>query len=193
MGYKHNIDDILDVGSELIRKNGYHNVGINQILKECDIPKGSFYNFFESKEDFVEKIVTRYGSSQAEWLQTKLKDDGASPLSRLKALYALLIDYNEMDNFAGGCLVNTISNEVGRSSDDIAEASDLSFQSWLTVIAECIELGQKAKEIRKDISSLELAEYIHAGMYGGFARMKVTRDRSYLDKWFKITFNFIEA
>ena len=59
MGYKHNIEDIIDKGSELFRKKGYNNVGINEILKECDIPKGSFYNFFETKEEFAEKVLIR--------------------------------------------------------------------------------------------------------------------------------------
>ena len=46
MGYKHDKEDILAVGYDVLRKNGYHNVGINQILKEAGVPKGSFYNFF---------------------------------------------------------------------------------------------------------------------------------------------------
>ena len=50
MGYKHNIDTIVKKGMRLFEQRGYHAVGINDILKACAIPKGSFYNFFDSKE-----------------------------------------------------------------------------------------------------------------------------------------------
>ena len=62
MGYKHNIEDIIEKGTELFRKKGYNNVGINEILNTCDIPKGSFYNFFETKEEFATKVIDNYGT-----------------------------------------------------------------------------------------------------------------------------------
>ena len=65
MGYKHQAEDIINTGMELIRTKGYHNVGINEILKASNIPKGSFYNFFESKEDFARQVVAYYGKNNA--------------------------------------------------------------------------------------------------------------------------------
>ena len=50
----------------MFRKLGYHNVGINDILKACNIPKGSFYNFFESKEEFAEQVLEYFGEYNLE-------------------------------------------------------------------------------------------------------------------------------
>ncbi len=191
MGYKHNIEDILDIGTELIRTNGYHNVGINQILKACAIPKGSFYNFFETKEHFACEILNRYGERSKKMIEGFLLDKTLTPLNRLKSFYAMIIDVSEEDNYAGGCLLNTLSNEVGRLNDEIAETANTNFLVWIEVIANCVLEGQQQGEIIDSFPPEYIAEYLHAGSYGAFSRMKVTRSRTYLDNWYEMTFNFI--
>ncbi|MEL6655438.1 MAG: TetR/AcrR family transcriptional regulator [Bacteroidota bacterium] len=191
MGYKHNIEDVIQRGIELVRTQGYHNVGINQILKASGIPKGSFYNFFPSKEAFIKAALESYGRDYSAWIRGLLQTEDPSPLSRLRSFYRILIDANEADEYAGGCLINTVSNEVGRNNDIIGEAADNGFQKLIQAVAECVELGQQAGEITTNYTALELAEYLHAGIYGSFSRMKVTRSRAYMDRWYQMTFDFI--
>ena len=111
MGYKYNKENILETGYHVLRKNGYHKVGINEILKEAGIPKGSFYNFFESKEDFTVQVIQQYGRSNRQWIEEFFQQE-MSPLTLIKAFYKHLIDINEQDDYASGCLVN----EIGRAS-----------------------------------------------------------------------------
>lgn len=193
MGYKHNKEDILSSGYEVLRKSGYHGVGVNDILKEAGIPKGSFYNFFESKEDFARQVVAYYGKNNANWIQGLFDDSKESPIDKLKSFYQLLVHYNELDEYAGGCLVNTISNEIGRSSDTLANELNQQFIGWINIIAQVVDAGQKQGQITKEYSALELAEYLHSGFFGTFSRMKVTRSRVYMDIWLEMTFDFIRA
>ena len=191
MGYKHNIEDIIDKGTELFRKKGYNNVGINEILKECEIPKGSFYNFFETKEDFAEKVIDKYGVNSLKMISDALSDQSISPLNRLRQFYSMLIDFNEKDGFDAGCLVNNLSVEVGGFIPGISKAAEKNFKVMVGEIANCVEEGQKHGEIIDTMPAEDIAEYMHAGIFGAFSRMKVNRDRVYLDKWFKMTFEFI--
>ena len=191
MGYKHNIEDIIEKGTELFRKKGYNNVGINEILKACDIPKGSFYNFFETKEAFAEQVIEKYGKNSLSMISNALSDQRISPLKRLKGLYAMLIDVNEQDGFNGGCLVNNLSSEVGGFNDQISMATNRSFNTWVQEISKCVQEGQSKGEIIDSMSALDIAEYLHAGISGAFSRMKVNKDRTYLDKWYRMTFSFI--
>jgi len=191
MGYKHNIEDVLDKGMNLFRTQGYHNVGINQILKECAIPKGSFYNFFKTKEDFAEQIVNRYGESSRNLIRSFLEEKNLTPIERLRSFYAMIVNSNANENFAGGCLINTLSNEVGRNIDRIGKVADENFMTWVDIIADCIAEGQELGEIRDDFTAVDLAEHLHAGTYGAMARSKVTRNREYFDKWFAMSFAFI--
>ena len=192
MGYKHNATDIIATGAELIRKKGYHHVGINEILKTADIPKGSFYNFFESKEDFARQILEVYGERSLNMMTGFLTNKELSPLNRLKSFYSFLIDSNEADGLDAGCLIASLSMEVGAYNDVIATAANNGFTSWLQVIGECIREGQSIGEINNEHPAEDLAEFMHAGIYGAFTRMKVNRDRVYLDKWYRMSFALLE-
>ncbi len=192
MGYKHNIEEILDIGYDILRKKGYHNVGINQILNQAGIPKGSFYNFFESKEDFAIKVVKRYGETNTEWMQTFFDNSELSPIESLQSFYKFMIDTNENDDFLSGCIINNMSIEVGRINETMAHKANEQFISWLNILARVINEGQELKEITHKFKALEIAEYLHAGFYGTFSRMKVTRNRTYMDTWYNMSFEFIK-
>ncbi|MBX2828903.1 MAG: TetR/AcrR family transcriptional regulator [Flavobacteriaceae bacterium] len=192
MGYKHNKEEILDTGYHVLRKNGYHGVGINEILKEAGIPKGSFYNFFKSKEDFAIQVMEHHAMDQGNWITRFFEEAKGTPINNLKSFYETLIALNESDAYSSGCLINVISNEVGRTHDSIAHCANDCFLGWINIISREIKKGQDAGEIRKDYSALEIAEYLHSGSYGAFSRMKVTRSRVYLDIWWDMSFTFIQ-
>lgn len=192
MGYKYEKEEILKIGYEVLRKNGYYHVGINQILKEAGLPKGSFYNFFESKEDFARQVIKYYGETTKLWLEDYFSQEG-SPLSLLKSFYTTLIGYNEADGYSSGCLINNMSNEIGRLNATLAAEADEHFKLWIEVIAKTVQEGQNKGEITTKATALELAEYLHTGLYGTFARMKVTGSRTHMDKWVELTMDFIKA
>lgn len=51
---------IIYTAANLIHQRGYHHVGIKTILDELEIPKGSFYHYFKSKEDLGIAIINMY-------------------------------------------------------------------------------------------------------------------------------------
>lgn len=191
MGYKHSKEDIMAVGQELFRKQGYHNVGINDILKESDIPKGSFYNFFDSKESFAVEVIDAYGDMSRGIIRSFLETDEPNAMKRLKAFYSNILMANEMDGYDAGCLINGISNEVGGQNDVLAEVSNRNFESWLDIIEVTVKEAQEQDDVIDTQSARDIAEFLHAGAYGAFARMKVKRDGEYLKKWYNMAFDYI--
>ncbi|KOO11888.1 TetR family transcriptional regulator, partial [Vibrio xuii] len=51
---------ILEVGYELIVTKGFTSVGLSELLKTANVPKGSFYHYFKSKEHFGESLIQDY-------------------------------------------------------------------------------------------------------------------------------------
>ena len=47
-----NRESLLNEGVALFMGQGYHGTGLQEILDAVNVPKGSFYNYFDSKEDF---------------------------------------------------------------------------------------------------------------------------------------------
>jgi len=80
-------DRILTVGIDLFSKKGYHNVGLKEILKMAEVPKGSFYHYFESKEDFGVQVINKYSSQGLVNFQQALEDEAVSPKNRIIRFY----------------------------------------------------------------------------------------------------------
>src|SRR5271154_3776670 len=49
---------LLDAGRSLIAAKGVAGLRIQEITETADVALGSFYNYFESKEQFLEAIIT---------------------------------------------------------------------------------------------------------------------------------------
>ena len=195
MNKKYDINEILYVGRNLIRTQGYHNTGINDLLKASGIPKGSFYNFFESKEDFVLKALDQYGDANVEWMESFLKNKALSPKKRLQAFYEDTIRVNQHPDEAcsHGCLINNMSVEVAGINQNLADATNYHYTRLLRLLAGCLQEGQESGEIRNDYSAEELAEYMHTNFFGALSRMKSTREITPLKRALKMNMDFISA
>jgi len=76
---------VVNKSIELFHYNGFHLVGIDRLVKECEVTKATFYNFFHSKERFIEiclivqkerlkeKVVSIVGYNQNTSVKEKLK------------------------------------------------------------------------------------------------------------------------
>ncbi len=176
MNQKYRKEDIIGLGAELIRQRGYHATGINDILKEAGIPKGSFYNFFASKEAFAEEIIRWYGGRILRAMRAILRDERREPLDRVRAFYRLLIDGHANEGFVAGDLINNLHAEVAGSSDLLAQAADEQFRSWVEELALCLREAQARGDLEEEQDPVLLAEYLHTSFFGALSRMKATRD-----------------
>ena len=75
---------ILEKGARIIHKKGYNHTGIKEILDAAGVPKGSFYHFFKSKEDFGLNLLDHYAGFFVKKSEDLLKKTDTPPLERLK-------------------------------------------------------------------------------------------------------------
>ena len=191
MRKKYNKADILSTGERLVREKGYHNTGINDILKVCGIPKGSFYNFFKSKEDFCYQIIGVYAENMTDQYRLILSDTRFSPLQRIRHLYEMIIRSHVEEQFRNGCLLTNLASEIGGLNPDMGEEIDRRYQGWLDLLAACIASGQEAGEITPAYPPRQLAEYLHNSFYGSFALMKAQRSARALELSLQMGIAFI--
>ncbi|WP_336939807.1 helix-turn-helix domain-containing protein [Acinetobacter pittii] len=88
---------VINKSIDLFHHRGFHTVGVDRIVKECAITKATFYNFFHSKERFIEICLI----VQKERLKEKVVSiveyaQGTSATNKLKQLYLLHTDVEGM-------------------------------------------------------------------------------------------------
>lgn len=55
-------NDLIRSGLELLTQNGFLATGVDAIVKNANVPKGSFYYYFKSKEDYAQTVLNAYDS-----------------------------------------------------------------------------------------------------------------------------------
>ena len=191
MRRKYEVTDILACGESLLRQQGYHNTGIDQVLKANGIPKGSFYNFFKSKEDFGLRVLDFYGGQYFNFIQEHLSDTSRTPLQRLKDYYRLTIEGNQREQCKHGCLINNLSLEIAGMNDNFSQAINRHIHRWVAAIARCIQEGQDRGQITKNYSAHHLAEFMHSGFCGTLSRSKSARSIEAMERFYSMSFDFI--
>ena len=58
-------ENLLRVGVDIIHRKGYHHTAIQEILQIAGVPKGSFYFYFKSKEDFGLQVIDYFNEIYA--------------------------------------------------------------------------------------------------------------------------------
>ncbi len=74
---------IMDAAFSLIAKQGYESTSISQIATEAGVSKGLLYNYFESKEDLLQKLVGRALQQGDDLLENLISTDPAVTLKNI--------------------------------------------------------------------------------------------------------------
>lgn len=166
-----NREKLLHQGVALLTQQGYHGTGLKEILDAVQIPKGSFYNYFGSKENFAAEVITHYINPFIEQVQLHLHqyDDA---LTGLQAYFELLINELEKNQFKGGCLLGNLLGEIGDSSL-CKEALQTAVWRYRDVLQIGLLKAQQQGSVRVDKSAQEMADLLVNAWQGALLRMKI--------------------
>ena len=184
-------EKIIETGAEIIHRKGFNHTGIQEILNAANVPKGSFYNYFKSKEDFGLQIIDYFLEHFTRIARKTLEDASVSPLNRLYGFLTEFIDHFESQNYAGGCPIGNLAQEMGDLSpafrQKLKEAVDMMAEAYTRVLAE----AQEARKISKNLDVKEAAYFIVAGWHGAIIQMKLKKSIAPLKNHRKFVFEYI--
>jgi TetR/AcrR family transcriptional regulator, transcriptional repressor for nem operon len=166
---------LLEAGTEIMLEKGYNNTGIMEVLQSTGVPKGSFYYYFDSKEDFGLQIINHFHATYSDKLKACLDDATITPVERLRKYCEEGMHNFEMNACRKGCLIGNLSQEMADQSEVFRNRLKEIIVSWRTSFAACIREGQKAGEISKSLDADDLAEYFQSGWTGAVLRAKTMK------------------
>src|SRR5690349_15166941 len=131
----HNKDEIVQAGLDMIITRGYNGTGIEAILKQANVPKGSFYNFFSSKEEFGLAVIDLFLSEMAALWRPFMEDVSLPPLMRMRKSFEVLITRFEGNTCSKGCLIGNLALEMSDQSEVFRKRLDGALQGWIDSLA----------------------------------------------------------
>ncbi|MDO5971435.1 TetR family transcriptional regulator C-terminal domain-containing protein [Flavivirga aquimarina] len=178
---KDTVNNILARGAELVLKKGYNNVGIQEVLDAADIPKGSFYYYFKSKEDFGLQLIDYYSKNSSNNLDSYLKNSDLNHKERILTFFKNMRAYFGKKEFKEGCLLANCSLELSDQSEKLRNGIGLGWELWDKSFEICIAEGQESGVIKKDKSPESLASFVISGWEGAVLRMKSSKSSKPID------------
>lgn len=188
MDKKDTRSDIIRIGTELISRQGYNATGIEMVLKEAGVPKGSFYHYFKSKEEFGLAVMDVFAGYYSQRMAALLQDTAPSPLSRIRTLLQGSLQRFSNNQCSKGCLIGNLGQEMADQNERFRARLDEIFDDWRKLFAACLSEAQTAKELDSRLDAEALASFILSGWEGAILRAKVMKSPQPLQDFIEILF-----
>ncbi len=167
---------LLQEGIQQLAAHGYHGTGIKKILDVVHVPKGSFYNYFASKEAYVAEIIREYNQQSMLLFDQLVADSTLTAVEKLEILYQHMLARYADAQYQKGCLVGNLAAEIGHRYALCQTALQASINNWQTRLTSLIMLAQQEGSIRTDLAPDAIAEILWHTWEGILLRMQVDGD-----------------
>lgn len=167
-----------------MRQQGYNGTGVKDIVDAAGVPKGSFYNYFDSKEAFVIAALEQVAEGNLSQIRRTLGDQSIPPLKRIKNFFVQNIEHlRRSGRYSGGCFIGTICQEIADVNETIRKAGASLLQDYEQVFVDCLQQAQELGELVPAIDVNALAGFIFNAWEGALLRMKADKSAAPLDQF----------
>lgn len=168
---------IIKEGLKALYRKGYNATGVKEITDAAGIPKGSFYNYFSSKEDFAVAAMQYFTGRELAVMEEILTDQHIPPLERIENLYRMKIEhFINKGRYSFGCFLCNITLEMADISEVIAAEASSSFDKEYQPLLNCLEEAQARGDLPEGRDIHQVADLLRNSWFGALVIMKANKN-----------------
>ncbi|WP_420240084.1 TetR/AcrR family transcriptional regulator (plasmid) [Telmatobacter bradus] len=167
---------ILDTARPIIAGKGFAAVGLNEILSAAGIPKGSFYYYFTSKDQFGRELLDTYFTEYMTRLESMLFGKQGTAASRLMSYWQAWETTQNSQDAEYMCLAVKLGGEVSDLSETMREALRRGTTRIMDLLSGCIEEGLADGSIPVPLNARKAGAQLYALWVGASLLEKIHRD-----------------
>ncbi len=171
---------LLDAGLTMLLERGYNDMGIQALLDETGVPRGSFYHHFSDKEDFALQVIDRYIAEVHSGLDQCLADRSRPPLDRVRDFFERSSEKYMTEGYMG-CLLGGVGQELSGTSDVFRRKIEECFQVIAARIAPCLAEACEQGDLPPGTDCARMADLLIDCWEGAALRMRLRRDPAPLE------------
>ena len=169
--------ELLEAGLNILHMKGYNGTSINDIVQAAEVPKGSFYFYYKSKEDFALAAIDHFVRDTNDVLLEILNNQSKTAIERLNSFYDYRIDLNrDSMSCSMGCFVSNMANELGDSNDRIREKTKYYFDQTIEHLVKIFEEARTEGSISNNHDLRAMVYAIEDAWRGALTSMKVFKN-----------------
>ena len=175
--------ELIKSGLVLLTEHGFIASGIDAIVKNVAVPKGSFYHYFKNKEDFGYAVITAYGEYFAHKLDKHLTNNAFPPLTRIENFVNDAKAGMTRYQFKRGCLVGNLMQESPQLSEAFTSHLQTILGEWQQRVSRCLSEAKSCHQIAEDADHDKLAALFWSGWEGAVLRAKLYKSTQPLEEF----------
>jgi len=176
-------EKLIATGLKAMLTQGYDGTGIGPILALSGIPKGSFYHYFASKDDFTAAVIDSYAAHYGMVFERLQEDATLTPLGRLHAYFEELGREIEEEFPHGGCLYGMLAQTIAMRSPVLREKLSAVYRAWEERLTTLLAQAQAGGEIAPTADLREVVCLLMDAYEGAIVRMKAEGDAAAFERF----------
>ncbi|MFT8675459.1 MAG: TetR family transcriptional regulator C-terminal domain-containing protein [Acetobacter sp.] len=131
-------DMLIRKGLECLTEKGFVATGLDGLLKSAGVPKGSFYYYFDSKDDFGLNVIGAYARYFNAKLDRCLNDRALSARERVRRFMDDARSGMVRHDFRRGCLIGNLGQELNVLPEQFRHALNDVMHQWEARMQSCL-------------------------------------------------------
>lgn len=168
-------EKIIDDCQQLLWRNGVSGTSMSDIADRAAILKGSFYNYFKNKEEFVSAVLDAYAAKWETNVVAIFREKKTNARAKFAAYFERMKEMAASMQYTQGSLVGNFAQELAGASEKFAAQTEKIFRRMQSYLAEALSEAQQNGALPQNEDPDTLAEIILNSTEGAILRAKTAR------------------
>ncbi|MBE7619218.1 TetR/AcrR family transcriptional regulator [Gluconacetobacter entanii] len=184
---------LIQAGIVALTEKGFGASGLDDILRAAGVAKGSFYHYFENKEDFGSAVIKSYARYFNAKLDRWLTDDSYPPLQRLRHFVEDAKTGIIRFDYTRGCLIGNLGQELAILPASFHQELRDVLAGWERRVATCLMAAFDTPSPAYGHICQRWAEFFWIGWEGAVLRARLERSVRPMSLFSEIFLEMVEA
>lgn len=177
----HPRERLIQTAAALVHQQGWTATGINQILSDAGIPKGSFYYYFRSKEALGSAILKSHGTNLKQLISKTLMNSELTTEGSVDEFFKEMTATHQTNGYRYGCPIGSFANEIATQSVALLEEANIALKVYEEGWTALLQRGQNEGSVSPTLEVNDTAKLVTAMLQGAFLSMKCAAAASPLE------------
>jgi AcrR family transcriptional regulator len=174
---------IFDAAMRLFAERGFANTPVEEITEAADVAKGTFFNYFPTKESILESLAER------QIAVVKAAAERARTAESVRPILLQMVHELARKPSRSPLLLRSLIG-VALTNNTLAKLFGRALELGREQLASIMQRGQELGEVRRDVPAAEVARVMQHAIFGTNMIWSLT-SRNDLDAWIDKTFDIV--
>jgi TetR/AcrR family transcriptional repressor of nem operon len=175
-------EKLLDAAQQLMLVKGFPTTTVDEICETAGFTKGSFFHYFESKEQLGKEVLDRFCFSLQQMIQQGSFRKKSDPLQRVYGYVDRFIAMSRNPELPSDCLLGNFTQELADTHPQIRSLCAQRFAEWAAALKHDLDEAKAKYAPKAPIDTQSLAEYLLAVLQGSRILAKAKRDKRVVEQ-----------